>query len=304
MLYNQFQYNSTQSQTPGTLNTAGFYNQPAVPRNSQAGGINGTDGRAYTGNVQGDELVENRLGNLLSNDSRYIQNARNRGIQAASRRGLGNSSISGGASERSAIEAAMPIASQDAQTYLQTRMQNQGDLNSNLMQERDITNRMLEADMNRQASMAQADQDRSSARQARELQLRMQREGYAFQGEQAGLDRQQQEFMSRLGYDQDLGQMGAGYGYDIGRQNNQSVNQEWLSSNQYNRDLYGNFALNAQNADLRNSSTFYQQLGQSFLNDPETFDPRSLSGINNFFSQEIFGNNFAQMIQALFGRRP
>ena len=309
-----YQSTTTQGQTPGTLNTAGFYNQPNVPRNSQASGIQGTDGRAYTGNVQGNELVENRLGTLLNRgDSAYLQNARQRGLQSAQRRGMGNSSISAGASERSAIEAGLPIAQADAQTYLQTRMQNQNDLNANLMQERQISNSMLEAGLNRDAAYANASEGRADAAADRDLRLRMQREGLAFEGEQQGLTRQQQEMMSRLGFSQQLGLNEQNFGYDLGRMssdygfrdqmaNNDAFRQDWMNSEQFSRDLYGNFALNMQNAQLRNSSDFYSQLMSGLMNDPQVFgNPEYLSGVTNFFRDEIFGNDFEQFLAQLYG---
>lgn len=54
-------------------------------------------------------VVTDNMNNLLSSDSRYIQNARRRGLEQANSRGMLNSSIAAGASERSAIEAAQPI---------------------------------------------------------------------------------------------------------------------------------------------------------------------------------------------------
>ena len=308
-----YQSTTTQGGTPGTLSTGGFYNQPPVPRNSQAQGIQGTDGRAYTGSVQGNELVSNQLSSLLAQDGRYIQNARNRGLQAASRRGLGNSSIAAGSSERAALEAGLPIATADAQTYYSTRSQNQQDLNQNLMQEREISNRMLEAGLNRDMQSSQRDQDRADAASSRQLQLQMQRENLAYQGEQEGLSRQQQEFMSRLGYDQTLGVNQQNYGFDLGRMssdynfrdqmaNNDAYRQNWLGSESFSRDLYGNFALNAQQNQYENSSQFYSQLMQGLVNDPEVFgSPEFLSGINNFFQSEIFTRDFDDILNRMFG---
>lgn len=54
-------------------------------------------------------VVTDNINNLLSSDSRYIQNARQRGLEQANARGMLNSSIGAGAAERSAIEAAQPI---------------------------------------------------------------------------------------------------------------------------------------------------------------------------------------------------
>lgn len=87
----------------------------------------GSLGLDFMRQVTGNELVENRLNNLLQTDSRYIQNARQRGAEYAASRGNINSSIGAGASERAALEAAMPIAESDAGVY---RDANQGNFES------------------------------------------------------------------------------------------------------------------------------------------------------------------------------
>lgn len=64
-------------------------------------------------------LVANQLTGILAKDSPYLQAARTRGKEYANNRGLLNSSIGAGATERSAIESALPIAQQDAGVYSQ-----------------------------------------------------------------------------------------------------------------------------------------------------------------------------------------
>jgi hypothetical protein len=237
-LQEMFRNQETRGGTPGTLSSSGLYVNPNIPRGSR-GGIGSRDERAYQGEVQQDELVESRLGNLLSRDNPYIQNARQRGIQGASRRGLLNSSIAAGGAERAAIEAGLPIASADAQTFLQTRMQNQQDLNQNLMQERDIANRMLEAERNSLSAAEAMRLGQQDAEADRRLRLQLQREGLAFQGEQSGLDRQQQEMMGRLGYDMDIGRMG--YQFDLtdrnaGRDFQRTIQRD---NNSFANEIYG-----------------------------------------------------------------
>lgn len=79
------------------------------------------DGSSYVATATGNpastaespyQVVTDNMNQLLSQDSPYIQNARLRGIEQAQSRGLRNSSIAAGASERSAIEAAQPILSE------------------------------------------------------------------------------------------------------------------------------------------------------------------------------------------------
>lgn len=72
--------------------------------------------------ASGLESVSGTLQSLLSPNSSYIANARQRGIEQAATRGGVNSSIAAGASERAAIEAAAPLVQQA--TALQQNQQN------------------------------------------------------------------------------------------------------------------------------------------------------------------------------------
>jgi len=83
-----------------------------------------------TREVQDNELVDTQLNNLLSSDSRYIKNARIRGMEYANSRGQLGSSFSAGAAERAAIEAGLPIATADAQAYRDAATQNLNALNN------------------------------------------------------------------------------------------------------------------------------------------------------------------------------
>jgi len=71
-----------------------------------------------------DELVENRLQDLLDSDNPLLARARTRGMQMANARGLLNSSIAAQAAEEAAYNQAFQIASQDADTYRQAASQN------------------------------------------------------------------------------------------------------------------------------------------------------------------------------------
>jgi hypothetical protein len=71
-----------------------------------------------------DALVANQLNALLAQDSPYLQSARTRALQYAGGRGLLNSSIAAGAGETAAIDSALPIASQDASSFLTSQRDN------------------------------------------------------------------------------------------------------------------------------------------------------------------------------------
>jgi hypothetical protein len=61
-----------------------------------------------------DAGVANRIAAITAGGSDYIKQARTSGMQAANRRGLGNSSMAVGAAEGAAIDRAAPIAVQEA----------------------------------------------------------------------------------------------------------------------------------------------------------------------------------------------
>ena len=96
--------------------------------------------------VNSDELVANQMNTLLSSGSPYLQLAANQSLQAASARGLQNSSIAAGAGQAAAIAAAEPIAAADAQTNVTTTQANQAALNqSSLQQQQGAINYALQA---------------------------------------------------------------------------------------------------------------------------------------------------------------
>lgn len=80
--------------------------------------------------VQDNQLVSNQLTDLTSGNSKYIQDARQQGLEQASRSGLMTSSIAAGNAERSAIQAALPIAQQDAARYGSVADQNMAATNT------------------------------------------------------------------------------------------------------------------------------------------------------------------------------
>lgn len=63
----------------------------------------------YTTQLSPDQTVQNSLNSFMNPNSQYIQDARQSGMDYANTRGGLNSSIAAGASERSAIGAAMPL---------------------------------------------------------------------------------------------------------------------------------------------------------------------------------------------------
>ena len=82
---------------------------------AQAGSV-GYDANTRTVDA-GKETVAGQMDTLLNAESPYLTRARTRAAQTANSRGLLNSSIAAGAGEAAAIDASLPIASQDASIY-------------------------------------------------------------------------------------------------------------------------------------------------------------------------------------------
>ena len=116
---------------PGLIDIA----TPGPTRTNVAGadvfgaGVRGYDPSLTTVNTDTD-TVSAQLDTILGKDSPYITRARAGATQTANSRGLVNSSIAAGAGEAAAIDAALPIAMQDANTFSTTRLTNQGAQNT------------------------------------------------------------------------------------------------------------------------------------------------------------------------------
>lgn len=110
---------------------------------------------------QNKSTVSGQLDTLLSGDSRYITSARQRGEEQAAKRGMLNTSMAAGAAERSAIEAALPIAQQDAQTFAQAQnLQQQTEYGMDTMQAEAIVSGNI---VKQQAEIKRVDQNIQNA---------------------------------------------------------------------------------------------------------------------------------------------
>jgi hypothetical protein len=81
------------------------------------------------------ETVQGQLQNLFDEGNPLLVQARNRATAAAAGRGMQNSSLSAGAAQLAQMNAALPIAQQDAATYAQRSMQNAQTINDFRMAE-------------------------------------------------------------------------------------------------------------------------------------------------------------------------
>lgn len=90
-----------------------------------SGGYSADTMNAFMGEVTPEALVEKRMLGLLDQNNDYMRNANTKGLQYANQRGLINSSIAAGAARQAALEAALPIAQQDANSFFQQGRANQ-----------------------------------------------------------------------------------------------------------------------------------------------------------------------------------
>lgn len=178
-------------------------------------GVNQSANQAFVRETQGNELASTHLGRLLQPGNEYTDNARRRGYEFAANRGLGNSSIAAGASQRAAIEAAAPIAAQDASAFGQAASENLAFLNQrDIFNQEDATRRYV-ADTQAGAQISVANINAATSRDNLARQLE-------FNGQQADLDRMHSITMQNLGFDQDLQRMAASHGMDLDRLSAQS----------------------------------------------------------------------------------
>lgn len=105
----------------------------------------------YSEPLAPEQSVESRLTGLLSRNSDYMQRAEGRATQIANRRGMMNTSLAAGMGAGAAIDAALPIAQQDAGTAAQNaRLQTGLDQDTNIFNATEINRRnfaVLSADL-------------------------------------------------------------------------------------------------------------------------------------------------------------
>lgn len=95
--------------------------QPAPP----VGNVDTSTVSPALGQVSGNETVQGQMAGLLDSNNPYMRIAEGRALQQANSRGILNSTMAVGAAQKANIEAALPIAQQDAQAYRQQTLANQ-----------------------------------------------------------------------------------------------------------------------------------------------------------------------------------
>lgn len=144
-----------------------------------------------------------------------------------------------------------------------------------------------QADMDRQLQSLlttmgiNADLTNSNAN--RSMQLQLQREGNAFNSEQSQLDRTQGVNNMLLQNQLGLQNMTAENFFRQQMQNDATMQQDWLSSQDFTRQF--NAALSM--IPISNAADLNNYLMQAAINEPEVFTPQVMSGMSQFFNQNL-----------------
>lgn len=261
---------------PG-INGNQFIAQPNGPANSGDVGaiIRALQAQFGPGNRgSGNDLVQNAVSGILNQGNPYISRARSRALDFASQRGMLNSSMAAGAAEGAAIDAAMPL----------------------IQESLGITNRREGEDhaMRSQGFGASTN-------------LLGQREQQNFQGQQNQLDRVQGVNNALLANQLAERQASLADYYSRGQmvldgqirqriQADSAAQQDWLSNNQYTREFNGALAM----MPIRNAYDMANAIQQYALREPEVYTPQVISGMTNFFQQNmlsILSKYFPNLVQ-------
>lgn len=98
------------------------------------------DGGFRTRDVNPDELSSNQLNDIVDENGQYIQGARSRAAAEWAGRGGLNTTMAAGAAQRAAIDAAMPMAMQQAGAYTNVGDRNMDAENAYLLRRGDWNN--------------------------------------------------------------------------------------------------------------------------------------------------------------------
>jgi hypothetical protein len=165
-------------------------------------GFSETDRAAVTRSVQDSELTSKQLSRLIDENGRYIQQARLGAREGAASRGMLTSSFAAGAAERAAIDAAMPIAQADANTYFSTSSENMAAQNQDAMQDQAGGRQLLGQDIGLRANASESALNRQFQSSENEVGRQFQSSEAAtergWRSTEAGRDRDQQTRLEDL----------------------------------------------------------------------------------------------------------
>lgn len=273
----------------------GWVDAPTPAAGSAPGGLL-LSGSTYVRNPQGDQTVQGRLTGLLNQPNDFVRLNEREGQRYAASRGLTNSTLAAQAGRQAAIQAALPIATADAQFANQAAAQNQQALNE--MQALELQRQaataasmsantgtqfnMLdtEIDHNRRIALMREQNrlDREASREDRDWRTgesradrELTREGWRWDSDEAGRERDWRS--SEAGLDRGLTREGWANERDNAREE-----RAWLRDNMNQEQRYGMFR------------DILGMMGGTLFSDPSFWrDPAGASGFLSFFGDEFMG---------------
>lgn len=220
--------------------------------------------------------VEGRMSGLLSHDSDYMQQARTRALQAMNQRGLLNSNLAVGASHGAAIDAALPIAQQDASTKTEFDL-------SNLGYENEARR------LNAGANLAREDINVGATNDARKVNAQLGTDVSKFNTEQGLLSRQ-----FDAGAENEAARFGAETEFEASKTN--AANQ--LESSKFNAQLgtdVSKFNAAATNDAEANFARDFNQASQNYAADRNQASQNYVSDLNKQNFEKLRGDIEAQL---------
>lgn len=137
-------------------------------------GLNHTNTTATNRDVQGNELVNNQLNAITAQGSQYLTQAADRARNEASNRGMMMSTMAAGAGSRAAIDAALPIAQQDAAQYGHVADENMAATNADLLADQQLGGQLVGQAMGVRANLDEAERGRDFTYNQNQLQRNFQ----------------------------------------------------------------------------------------------------------------------------------
>lgn len=225
--------------------------------------------------AQSGSVVQGFLNDLLSQDSAYMRNAQQQGLNQAASRGLRNSSIAAGAAQASNIQNAQPVL-------------------NNIMS---LNNQREQQSF--QGEQAQFDRNLTTARDNANManQTNLQNAQLAYQTQQAALNRTQSVNDKILAAELAGKQAAQDYQFKSWLQDAGARQQDWLNSNQYSRELNGVIS----QMQLQTSADMFKQIVSAAINNPQTFPPEVAAGMQNYFTGNwaaVLGKYFPNSVRA------
>lgn len=224
-----------------------------------------------------EHLVAGQLRKNINSRSPLMLQAAGNAQEVANARGMGSGAYAIGEAQRATIDSMLPVAAQDSETLTKV-----GLFNTKAAQDQALMlQQSMMANGNQNGAVVEdmSAQDREAERQNR---LQLQREALAFEGEQSGYTREQQQAMALMGINADLysgerdfgNQRQLGYdrfGFDRALAGDQFGYGRALAGDQFGY----NSSLARQNADL--------DLRQSYFN----YNTSTARGMQDFYTQII-----------------